>query len=162
MMQHLLSQIKYKRISHITRELVSRALSTMAKDQKRFAEFFSFLFAKDAVLTFVPAHTRKEKERGFNQTQLVMRETGKMTGTREMRLLKKIRETPPQMELDREQRLKNVVGVFQVVFPEGKRPERVVLVDDIWTTGATMKECCKELKKAGVGKVWGFTLARTV
>ncbi|MBI2642033.1 MAG: ComF family protein [Candidatus Wildermuthbacteria bacterium] len=162
MVKHLLGQVKYKRISHIVQELVSRSFRTMTNDQKRFADFLSFVFSKNVVLAFVPSYIRKEKERGFNQARLIMKEIEKLAGIHGTQLLKKIRETRPQMELDREQRLKNLGGAFQIVFPVEQRPENVVLLDDIWTTGATMKECCKELKKGGVEKVWGFTLARTV
>jgi len=56
--------------------------------------------------------------------------------------------------------LQNVRGAFRMK-SEILIPKNVVLVDDVWTTGATLQECCKVLKKAGVEKVWGFTIART-
>ena len=164
-MKHLLGQVKYIGITHIVEELVTRAFATMAKDQQRLASFLSFLFEENTVVTYVPIFKRKEKWRGFNQAQLIAREVGKVAGKEILSLLRKTRNTESQTSLDKEQRLQNMKDAF-IVNVKGqmsnfKIPERVVLVDDIWTTGATMKECCKELKKGGVEKVWGFTLART-
>jgi len=61
--------------------------------------------------------------------------------------------------LNKRKRAKNVKDSFEIL-PNLVLPLRVVLVDDLWTTGATMKECCRVLKKAGVQRVWGFTLFR--
>ncbi|MDP2703691.1 MAG: phosphoribosyltransferase family protein [bacterium] len=164
--KHLLGQVKYVGITHVVEELVRRAFANMAKDQQRFASFLSFLFEENTVVTYVPIFLRREKRRGFNQAQLIARAVGKVADKKVLSLLRKTRNTESQTDLDKEQRLQNVKDAF-VMNVKGqmsnvKIPERVVLVDDIWTTGATMKECCKELKKAGVEKVWGFTLARTV
>ena len=159
-MKHLLGQVKYVGITHVVEELAGRAFATMTKDRERFAPFLSFLFASDTVLTFVPIFRRKEKWRGFNQAELIAKEIGRITGKHVLPLLRKTRNTESQTDLDKEQRLQNVKDAF-VFTIKNEIPQRVVLVDDIWTTGATMRECCKELKKGGVEKVWGFTLART-
>lgn len=130
---------------------------------------------------------QKEKSRGFNQAHLVASEFAKLTKQKAVPLLEKIKNTSSQTNLTKEQRLENVKNSFVLrkqalkifspysLFRSEPRPNpkiskslfpslpgRVVLVDDIWTTGATMKECCAVLKKAGVKNVWGFTLARTV
>lgn len=163
-LKQLISQIKYIGITHPIGELIERAFRTMAGDQQRFASFLSFLFAKDTALTFVPIFKRKEKRRGFNQSQLIAREIGRATGKQVFSLLEKVRETEAQAHLDKEERLQNLKEAFRFEFRDSnfEIPPKVVLVDDVWTTGATMKECAKELKKAGVKEVWGFTLARTV
>ena len=166
--KHLLGQVKYVGITHIVEELVRRAFAAMAKDQQRFASFLSFIFEENTVITYVPIFLRREKRRGFNQAQLIAREVGKVAGKEVLPLLRKTKNTESQTNLDKEQRLQNMKDAF-VFNAKNGTPQRVVLVDDIWTTGATMKECCKELKKAlrpgsgqgGVEKVWGFTLART-
>ena len=75
------------------------------------------------------------------------------------------KETKPQVDLDKEERLYNMKGSFAISSGTLSVPITtlsVVLVDDVWTTGATMQECCKVLRKAGIQEVWGFTLARTV
>jgi predicted amidophosphoribosyltransferase len=56
-------------------------------------------------------------------------------------------------------RLKNVEGIFEIK-KNYKLPDSIILVDDIWTTGSTLKSACKELKRKGVKKVWAITLAR--
>lgn len=163
-LKQLISQIKYIGITHPIKELVERAFHTMTADQQRFASFLSFLFQNDTVLTFVPIFRRKEKWRGFNQSQLIAKEIGRVIGKETVSLLEKVRETEAQAHLNKEERLQNLKDAFCFEFRDSnfEIPPKVVLMDDVWTTGATMRECAKELKKAGVKEVWGFTLARTV
>jgi competence protein ComFC len=160
--QRLLHLIKYNGVAHTVEEVVERACDSMMLDQKRFAAFLSFLFFPDTLVAYVPMHRRKEKHRGFNQTELFANALAKRTKNKVVRLLEKSKETKPQVDLNKEERLYNVQESF-VFSARSDLPDikKVVLVDDIWTTGATMKECCKVLKKAGIQEVWGFTLART-
>ena len=168
--QRLLHCIKYDGVVHAIEEIIERACGSMALDQKRFCTFLSFLFSPDTLVTYVPMHSRKEKRRGFNQTELLANALAKQTKSAVACLLEKTKETKPQIDLDKEKRLGNAKDSFSVTWKLSSQvgaqlpqlPNKVVLVDDIWTTGATMKECCKILKKAGVQEVWGFTLARTV
>lgn len=161
--QRLLHLIKYSGVVHAAEEIIERARGSMMLDQKRFGAFLSFLFSPDTLVTYVPMHNRKEKHRGFNQTELFANALAKRTKNVVARLLEKSKETKPQIDLNKEERIGNVQESFMLSEKSGLiNVKRVVLVDDIWTTGATMKECCKVLKKAGVQEVWGFTLARTV
>ena len=180
--QRLLHCIKYNGVVHAIEETIERACLSMASDQKRFGAFLSFLFSPDTLVTYVPMHRRKEKRRGFNQTKLLAQVlakqvclAGRQAKSTAVCLLEKIKETKPQIDLDREERLQNMKGAFVPLLGISRRetisggtlsvpltPLSVVLVDDVWTTGTTMKECCKILKKAGIQEVWGFTLARTV
>lgn len=155
----LLHHIKYNGMTHAVAETVQNACMNMAEDTVRFGEFLAYLFSRDTYVTYAPMFKKKEKVRGFNQAAVLAKEIGKIAKKEVLPLLQKIKDTHPQMELDKEQRLQNVKDSFAVSV---QPPKRVVLVDDIWTTGATMKECAKELKKNGVKEVWGFTLARTV
>jgi len=163
--QRLLHCIKYDGVVHAIEEIIERACGSMALDQKRFCTFLSFLFSPDTLVTYVPMHSRKEKRRGFNQTELLANALAKQTKSAVACLLEKTKETKPQVDLDKEERLYNMKGSFAISSGTLSVPITtlsVVLVDDVWTTGATMKECCKILKKAGIQEVWGFTLARTV
>ena len=163
--QRLLHCIKYDGVVHAIEEIIERACGSMALDQKRFCTFLSFLFSPDTLVTYVPMHSRKEKRRGFNQTELLANALAKQTKSAVACLLEKTKETKPQVDLDKEERLYNMKGSFAISSGTLSVPITtlsVVLVDDVWTTGATMKECCKVLKKAGIQEVWGFTLARTV
>lgn len=158
----LLGAIKYGGITHAIGELVRSSFQLMAADKTRFGAFLKFLLASknSPAITYVPMFLQKEKRRGFNQAKLIAQAVGEITGKKVLRLLAKTKDTSSQTELDKKEREENVKDSFGVLHA-GVMPS-VVLVDDIWTTGATMKECCKALKKAGAKEVWGFTLARTV
>lgn len=165
LVKELISQMKYKGVTHAVGEIVTRAFGVMTQNLQRATPFLSFLLSGDTYITYVPMAKSKEKKRGFNQAACLARDIGNITKKEMLPLLQKIKDTPSQTELDKEQRLKNVQDSFRFkseINSKFQIPKNVVLVDDIWTTGATLKECCKVLKKAGVGKVWGFTLARTV
>ena len=142
-------------------ETIELAFLAMAKDTARFSPFLSFLLQKDTALTFVPMWKAKERKRGHNQAELIAREIAVISGNPLASLLEKTKDTKSQTELKKEERLQNVKDSFRYL-AEICVPQKAVLVDDIWTTGATMRECCKVLKKAGAKEVWGFTLARTV
>ena len=124
------------------------------------------LDAKNAVLVPVPLHPSRQRERGFNQAELLarglagsLREAGK--GPRlETRCLRRTRPTPPQTGLSLAARRENVRGVFAVDHPEVVRDLEAVLVDDVMTTGATLSACAAALKRAGATRVWALTLAR--
>lgn len=111
----------------------------------------------------VPLHPRRLREREFNQSLLLAKEIGKI-----LRIplipdnLLRIRWTRPQIELKGEERLKNVKGAFGLKEPKEIKGKSILLIDDVYTTGATVRECSKVLKKAGAEKVYVFTLARVV
>ena len=116
---------------------------------------------EDTTITFVPMFKKKEMQRGFNQAELIAKKLGQITGREVLPLLEKIKDTPSQTELNKEERMANVKDSFRR--EEGLNCyNNVLLVDDVWTSGATMQECCRILKRSGVKRVWGFTLARTV
>jgi len=115
---------------------------------------------EDMVITFVPMFKKREKQRGFNQAELIAKELGQITNREVVPLLEKIKDTPSQTELNKEERVKNVRDSFQIK-KEVNCPKNVLIVDDIWTSGATMEECARILKKSGVEIIRGFTLART-
>jgi len=71
-----------------------------------------------------------------------------------------VKRNPSQTHLTRKERLKNVKNVYKVKNPQILKNKRVLLIDDVFTTGATLNECARVLKKAGVRRVEGITLAR--
>ena len=110
----------------------------------------------EMTVTYVPMWKKKEQERGFNQAEMVAK---LVAAGHQITLLERSRETKPMFGLSKIERQKNIENVFR--FVGGKAaPEKVMLVDDVWTTGATMRECAKVLKQNGVKIVWGLTLAR--
>lgn len=108
----------------------------------------------------VPMHPRKKRQRGYNQSELIAKQLGEFLNM-EVRtdILKKTRYTRPQSKLKRNDRLHNLEGAFSVspdVFVEGKR---ILLVDDVLTTGTTINTCAKILKDKGVNMIYGIVIA---
>jgi ComF family protein len=115
------------------------------------------------VMVPVPLHIRRLRERGFNQTLLLVKELNKRTGIPyEERALKKIKDTPVQITLKKRERRKNLTGAFQVKDQQAIKGKTVVLVDDVYTTGATVNECSRALLKAGAERVAVLTVARAI
>ncbi|HEY3289180.1 MAG TPA: ComF family protein [Anaerolineae bacterium] len=108
----------------------------------------------------VPLHPRRRRERGYNQSELLSSNLGQIVGVPvEARLLRRVRYTDQQALLTHDERRGNVRGAFaaEVGCVAGKR---VVLVDDVFTTGATLCECAVTLLNAGAQSVGAMTLAR--
>lgn len=111
----------------------------------------------DAIVP-VPMHRAKLRQRGYNQAELLAVELGRRTGIAvERKLLEKIGERETQSRLPRERRAANVRGVFRARAAGGRS---ILLVDDITTTGATLRECAKVLLGAGASRVCALTLAK--
>lgn len=111
----------------------------------------------------VPLHFTRLRHRGFNQALLLARG---MSERHRVPLcydnLMRVRPTRPQVELTGEERIKNVKGAFSLRKPAEVDARHIVLVDDVFTTGATMQECAAVLKKAGAAQVTALTLARAI
>ena len=112
------------------------------------------------VLVPVPLHKRREKARGYNQSALLAREVGRGANVPVAPgVLRRTRDTPPQLSMTSpEERLRNMQGAFEAT--GDIRRKRVLLVDDVVTTGTTMSACAKPLRDAGAASVWGLALAR--
>lgn len=106
------------------------------------------------MLTPVTLHPKREKFRGFNQAEEIVREIDwpRFDG------LKRARYTEPQAEMSRHERLQNLSGAF-CADPTGFLNKKFILTDDVCTTGSTLSECAKALKKSGAKEVYGVVLA---
>jgi ComF family protein len=113
-----------------------------------------------ATLLAVPLHRRRLRERGYNQSELLARELRRRWARHEVAgRLVRLRDTPPQVGLDRPGRRQNVAGAFAWVGPDlAGRP--VLLVDDVATTGSTLEACGRALRAAGAGRIEAVTVAR--
>lgn len=108
----------------------------------------------------VPLHRSRESKRGYNQSRLISKVLSRELGLKESsNLLVRIRDTSSQSLLDRKDRLDNLRGAFKVRNEDAVRNKRILLVDDVMTTGATINECSKVLKKAGAVKVVAAVIA---
>ncbi len=160
-LKKMILEMKYGLALDVLKELAPYGIHVMEKDEVRFLEFLSFLQKEGTIFTYVPLFTKREKERGFNQAELISKHFSHFFKKETLPLLKKEKETQYQVLLSREERFTNVKGAFTPLFKKDNAPQRVILVDDVWTSGATMKECCRILKENGVKEVWGFTLSKT-
>jgi ComF family protein len=109
----------------------------------------------------VPLHPRKLRAREFNQSLLLAdRIACRLSLPLSFEHLVRIRDTQPQTELDRREGMRNVRRAFAVRKPTGLENQRVLLVDDVLTTGATVNDCARALRRAGAKSVCVLTLAR--
>ena len=124
--------------------------------------------APELVVVPVPLFRNRERERGFNQAELLARSAVKRV--RKTRpgwklhlradVLRRVKDTRASYALGPEQRRRNLAGAFEVSEPEGIRGREVLLIDDLLTTGATANACGRVLRRAGAVKVWVATVAR--
>ena len=148
-------------------ELKYNARTSLAKPLgARLADLISQPpFPREIILVPIPLHSWRRFRRGFNQSELLAREIHRVRSNSTVLpsgLLRRARWTTPQVELDEQQRAQNVKGAFEVdagilrTLPHWP----VVLIDDVATTAATLDECARVLKGAGVPQVFAATLAR--
>lgn len=112
----------------------------------------------DAVVP-VPLHPDRLAERGYNQTELIFRHWSEKMDWPWLDALARVRPTVPQWELEPAARRKNIRGAFIVTRPELIRGKTILLVDDIVTTGATLNECARVLRRGGAARVIGLSIA---
>jgi competence protein ComFC len=109
----------------------------------------------------VPLHPTRLREREFNQAERLARHLGSASGIRvETRLLRRVLPTQTQTVLGRPERIANVRRAFAIRRGKSLNGQRIVLLDDVFTTGATTSACAKVLKAAGAGEVCVWTVAR--
>ena len=112
------------------------------------------------LLTWIPIAPRRKRTRGYDQSQLLAAAVAKELGMQEISTLRKIRNTKPQSTMgNASHRRANILGAYEVVDPTLVRDQRILLLDDIITTGATASECARTLLTAGAKEVKLATLA---
>ncbi|MBI4298559.1 MAG: ComF family protein [Chloroflexi bacterium] len=119
----------------------------------------AYLIPADFLMA-VPLHPRRERRRGYNQSLLLAREVSMSKGIPLAKGLVRVKDAPPQARAaDAESRRANVKDAF-AFRGTGLDGRRVLLIDDVCTTGATLGACALALKNSGAAAVWGLTLAR--
>jgi ComF family protein len=145
--------IKYSGKSNIVKSL-GPILATYAKNWINDTN--------EMIMMPVPLHKKKLRQRGFNQSALFVKAISPVLGIEaDYFTLKRIRYTESQAGLSMDERRKNVRGAFDTREDNDINGKTIILVDDVATTGNTMNECARILKKAGAEKVLALTLART-
>ena len=113
------------------------------------------------MISCIPLSRKRMHDRGYNQAELLAKEISKKVGVEYLPTLKKIRHNTAQSTIkDSKQRAANVIGAYRVVDAEKVKGKYILLVDDVVTTGSTVSECARILKKSGAKAVYCVTLAR--
>lgn len=154
----MVHRLKYGREIHLARELGRLAHESFADSRLAPA------LAGGWPLIPVPLHRKREQIRHFNQAAEISRILAKHTGLPVLKGLLRTRSTETQTLLTRAQRLENLRGAF-ILSASGKQwskksPPGAVLIDDVFTTGSTVDECAKILRRGGVGKIFVVTVMR--
>jgi len=150
--KEIVSAYKYQNKPHIGRDLISVVF--------KFLREKIIALSPDLIVP-VPLHIKRLKERGYDQSYILSEGIG-----RELNIpvsygnLTRIRYTAPQVSLSGNERLKNVKGAFSIKDPEKLKDRVILLIDDVFTTGATIKECVRVIRGAGADKVYVLTVAR--
>lgn len=110
----------------------------------------------------VPMSEKEVKRRGFNQSELLAADIGERLGMPVLPALSKVKDTPPQKELTGKERAENLKGCFALRFGEYVKGRKILLVDDVFTTGSTANECARTLLKGRARSVTVLTAAVTV
>lgn len=141
-----------KELKEILIGLIKASFALTGKEKTSFADF---------LIIPVPLDIKRLKWRGFNQAEEIGKE---LSNFLEIPLINdvlfKIRSTPPQIELSGSEREENIKEVFSMKNPEKIRERKILLADDVYTTGATMEEAAKVLKMAGAKIIYGIVIAR--
>lgn len=114
------------------------------------------------LVTWAPLSTLRYWKRGYDQAELLAVEAGKLYGIKPLRLLRKTRHTKAQSKLSPAARKRNAADLYRVSSRLSLEGKRVLLVDDVTTTGSTLSDCARALTAAGAGEVVCLTLARSV
>lgn len=113
------------------------------------------------LISWVPVSWQRKRKRGYDQSFLMAREMGKQLGQKPVKLLRKVKHTKAQSSLhEAAARRANAMGVYRAPWPERVQGKRILLVDDVVTTGSTISECARTLLMAGAEDIVCVTLAR--
>lgn len=142
---------KYNRIKSLSGILGNLLINYLQK----------FPLKTEAIFMPVPLHKSRLRKRGFNQASLLAKEITRAFGYQyKDDILYRITKTKPQVGLSGIVRQENVKNAFQCKNTKEIKNKNIILVDDVCTTGATLSECAKELRKEKVNQIWGMVLAR--
>jgi len=159
LIREAIKQLKFRFLKDIEGELKQLIESGLRhKLTQPNTDLFREFLALKPVVQPLPLHWFRENRRGFNQAELIGQIISRQLRLKLIDRLERVKLTTPQSRLPREERLTNVKDIFQV--KPGHLPKSILLIDDVWTTGSTMREAIKVLKEKGVREIWGLSLAR--
>jgi ComF family protein len=148
----IILDFKYKRQIHLRHLVASWLFAALEDHRLRRREF-------DLIVP-VPLHPAKERDRGFNQAALLAGLLSERMSLPMRPVLERIRHTTTQTAFDRAERMQNLHGAFRLRKNANVRQLRVLVIDDVLTTGSTLSACARVLRKAGAACIYAATAAR--
>lgn len=158
MVKRIIRQFKYKpyvsKLSEIIGGIMNEGLS-------QNESFYRFIERFESIVIPVPLSVKRFRERGYNHAQILASCVAKYFGlAMKPNILVRVRNTKPQYKLNRKERLTNIQGAFDIASEQSQVPKSMILIDDIATSFATLKEAAKTLKLKGAKRVLGVTFAK--
>ena len=144
-----IGKVKYKWIYDIGKVLCELIVKNL----------WRFDIETNLTLVPVPLHSKRKRSRGFNQAEILAQDLAKRFGEKYEDLLVRNVETKSQVGLKRDARFENIKDAFSLKNSSDLRGKNFIIVDDVYTSGATISECAKVLKRAGAKSVWAMTVA---
>ena len=139
-----LLSLKFKEKPY-TYKTISYFLENKAKNFEKIKKY--------DIIIIVPISKKRLKERGYNQSELIAKEISKITSIKiEKNILQKIKNNPPQSTLNKEERQNNAKGVYQIKNIDKLQNKKILIIDDIYTTGNTLNECAKMLVESNIDR----------
>ncbi len=159
-LRDLIHMLKYQQVRPAANVLGRMLAEVIAGLEPSWAE-------SNVLVVPVPLFPAKLRRRGFNQAELIACMALKLSPSRERyslccEVLERSRDTQSQIGLTRHQRRENMRGAFRIKNRERVSGREILLVDDVFTTGTTVSECARVLRRAGAARVWVATVARTL
>lgn len=163
-LQNLIHCFKYKyfkNLAPVLGEILIKYLSNLSLSMVTFAKQIPGGSSQKSVVVFIPLHPRRERKRGFNQAKLIAKIVAQYFALPLIDGLKRIKNNKPQVGLkDNEARIKNIANCFKIKNPELIQGKNIILIDDVFTSGATMNEAVKILKENGTKKIIALVIAK--
>jgi competence protein ComFC len=159
-LRRAIQKLKYRWITDLSENLTDITLEYWAKNSPIILDQVKKSRGENWIVVPVPLHPSRQNWRGFNQSALLAKSFARKLGLEYSESLKRIKNTKPQVKLKADERKANIKNAFSLATNHSLHTTNVLLIDDVWTTGSTLKECCYVLKRNGVKSVWALTLAR--
>ena len=153
LLQQILHNYKYNFIIDLNQEISQLIVKFLRQNHQEEELDFDFIIP-------VPLAKKRLIWRGFNQIEILAREVASAFNWPCRPDLIKRRHAHPQVGLNAKERIRNVQGIFTINNVEVLKNKKILLIDDVLTTGATLGECSKLLKEAGAKEVWGLVIAK--
>lgn len=152
LVRHILHEFKYRRIRSLSPAIAHLLISYLC--------YYNISLSEQMLIMPIPLHPRKERVRGFNQAGLLAHGLAKhFSLVIDTQTLVRSSYNTPQTTLHAQQRRANVENIFSLSNPDHVRGKKIILMDDVKTTGATLEQAARVLKKAGAKEVWAITFA---